>query len=140
MIYFPGVIWANKHPVKRYCHYHDMLADPTIDAIIISTPDHHHAQMTIDAVNAGKHVYCEKAPVHREEEIQPLYDAVKNSDVVYQLGHQIPQNAVFQQASEILIVDLLGNLSHVETTTNRNTPSGAWIRHTYNSGETQTWG
>jgi predicted dehydrogenase len=85
-------------------------------------------------VNSGKHVYCEKAPVRREEEIQPLYEAVSKSDVVYQLGHQNPQNAVFQQAKSIINRGLLGDLSHVETTTNRNTPSGAWIRHKYNSG------
>lgn len=120
---------ARKHPVKRYRHYHDMLEDPDIDAVIVSTPDHHHAQMTIDAVNAGKHVYCEKGPIHREDEILPLYNTVKNSDIVYQLGHQIPQNAVFQQAREIVRRDLLGNISQVETTTNRNTPHGAWIRH-----------
>ncbi len=112
-----------------------MLADPNIDAVIVSAPDHHHAQMSIDAVKAGKHVYCEKAPVHREDEIQPLYEAVKNSGMVYQMGHQIPQNAVFQQAKEIINRGLLGNISQVETTTNRNTPSGAWIRHLDNSGE-----
>ncbi len=120
---------ARQHPVKRYRHYHEMLNDPEIDAVMIAAPDHHHAQMTIDAVNAGKHVYCEKAPVHREEEIEPWYDAVKNSDVVFQLGHQIPQNAVFQQAKEIVDRGLLGDVSHAETTTNRNTVWGAWVRH-----------
>ena len=126
---FTGGEIARKHPVKRFRSYHDMLGDPDIDAVIISTPDHHHARMTIEAVKAGKHVYCEKAPVHREEEIMPLYEAVKNSGVVYQMGHQIPQNAVFQQAREIIRRGLLGNISHVETNTNRNTPHGAWIRH-----------
>ncbi|MFO7933434.1 MAG: Gfo/Idh/MocA family oxidoreductase [Bacteroidales bacterium] len=126
---FTGGEIARKHPVKRYRHYHDMLDDPEIDAVIIATPDHHHVRMTIDAVKARKHVYCEKAPVHREDEIQPLYETVKNSEVVYQMGHQIPQNAVFQQAKEIIRRGLLGNLSHVETTTNRNTRNGAWIRH-----------
>ena len=132
---FTGGDVAKKHPVKRYGKYHDMLADPTIDAVIVSAPDHHHAQMSMDAVKAGKHVYCEKAPVHREDEIQPLYEAVKNSGMVYQLGHQIPQNAVFQQAKEIINRGLLGNISQVETTSNRNTPTGAWIRHLDNSGE-----
>lgn len=126
---FTGGEIAGKHPVKRYMHYHDMLNDPNIDAVIIATPDHHHAGMAIEAAKAGKHVYCEKAPIHRENEIQPLYDAVKNSDIVYQLGHQIPQNAVFQQAQEIIRRGLLGKISHVETTTNRNTSNGAWIRH-----------
>ncbi len=121
--------FAKKHPVKRYMHYHDMLADKNIDAVVIATPDHHHAQMTIDAVRAGKHVYCEKSLIRREEEIERVYEAVTGSNMVFQLGHQIPQNAVFQQAKEIIRRGTLGKISHVETSSNRNTPSGAWIRH-----------
>jgi len=131
---FTGGEIAKKHPVKRYSHYHDMLADPDIDAIIIATPDHHHAQMAIDAANAGKHVYLEKAPIHREEQIQPLFNAIQTSGMVFQMGHQIPQNAVFQQAKEILNRGLLGDISHLETTSNRNSANGAWIRHLDNIG------
>jgi predicted dehydrogenase len=124
-----GGEFAGKHPVKRYRHYHDMLSDRSIDAVIIATPDHHHAEMTIDAIRAGKHVYCEKSLIRREEEIYKVYDAVKKSNLVFQMGHQIPQNAVFQQASEILRRGVLGRISHIETTTNRNSADGAWIRH-----------
>ena len=131
---FSGGEIARKHPVKRYRHYHDMISDPDIDAVIIATPDHHHAPMAIDAVNAGKHVYLEKAPIHREEEIEPLYQAVKNSGLVFQMGHQIPQNAVFQQAREIINRGLLGRISHAETSSNRNNPNGAWIRHLDSDG------
>ncbi|MCF8226598.1 MAG: Gfo/Idh/MocA family oxidoreductase [Bacteroidales bacterium] len=134
---FTGGEIAQKHPVKRYSHYHDMIADPDIDAIIVATPDHHHAQMSIDAIKAGKHVYCEKAVIHREDEIEPLYEAVKNSGLVFQMGHQIPQNAVFQQAKELIRRGMLGDISHIETTTNRNTPHGAWIRHVDNQGNTK---
>lgn len=129
-----GGEFASGHPVKRFRHYHDMLADPNIDAIIISTPDHHHAQMTIDAIQAGKHVYCEKSLIHREEEIYRTYKAVKNSALVFQLGHQYPQTAAFQVAQEILKRKWLGKISHVETTTNRNSPNGAWIRHVDSEG------
>ena len=124
-----GGTFASSHPVKRYRHYHDMISDPDIDAIIISTPDHHHAQMTIDAIQAGKHVYCEKSLIHREEEIYSTYEAVKNSNLVFQQGHQYPQTAAFQVAQEILKRKWLGKISHVETTTNRNSSNGAWIRH-----------
>ena len=121
--------FAKKHPVKRYRHYHDMFADKEIDAVIITTPDHHHAQMTIDAINTGKHVYCEKSLIRREEEILPVYEAVKNSDRVFQLGHQYSQNAMFKPAMEILQRGLLGKISHIETSSNRNSRHGAWIRH-----------
>jgi predicted dehydrogenase len=131
---FTGGEIARKHPVKRYMYFQEMIADPNIDAVIISVPDHHHASMAIAAVNAGKHVYLEKAPIHREEEIEPLYEAVKNSGMVFQMGHQIPQNAVFQQAKEIINRGLLGSISHLETTSNRNNRDGAWIRHLDSSG------
>jgi len=129
-----GGTFASKHPVKRYRHFHEMISDPGIDAVIISTNDHHHAQMTIDAIQAGKHVYCEKSLIHREEEIYSTYDAVKNSEMVFQLGHQYPQTAAFQVAQEILRRKWLGKISHVETTSNRNSPNGAWIRHVDENG------
>jgi len=132
---FTGGEIAKKHPVKRYRTYHDMLADKNIDAVIITTPDHHHAQMTIDAAKAGKHIYTEKAIIRREEEIEPLYNAVIESGKVFQAGHQYPQNSVFQQAKEILDRGMLGKISHLETTTNRNSEEGAWIRHLYNNGK-----
>ena len=118
-----------KLPVKRYRTYQEMLDDKEIDAVMIATPDHHHADITAAAAKAGKHVYCEKSIALNEDELNNAYQAVKNSDVVFQLGHQIPQNIIFQQAKEIIEKDILGKITLVETTTNRNTASGAWIRH-----------
>ncbi|HZK93352.1 MAG TPA: Gfo/Idh/MocA family oxidoreductase, partial [Prolixibacteraceae bacterium] len=97
-------------------------------AVMIATPDHHHATITIAAAKAGKHVYCEKSPVLKEEQLNELYDTVKNSKIVYQLGHQIPQSTVFKQAREIMKKNILGKITLVETTTNRNTADAAWIR------------
>lgn len=116
-------------PVKRYQTYQDMLADKEIDAVIIATPDHHHARMAIDAVKAGKHVYCEKSVALTEEELNELYRTVKESKIVYQLGHQITQSVVFKKAKEIIKRNILGKITLVETTSNRNSASEAWIRH-----------
>jgi predicted dehydrogenase len=124
----PGGGKPSNIPVKRYRTYQEMLDDKDIDAVMIATPDHHHAPITIAAAKAGKHVYCEKAPVHAEEELNELYDTVKNSKIVYQLGHQIPQSTIFQQAKAIIQKDILGKITIVETTTNRNSADGAWIR------------
>ncbi len=115
--------------VKRYRTYQDLLANPKIDAVIITTPDFHHAQMTIDAVNAGKHVYCEKAMTLTEDELHKVYSAVKKSGVVFQLGHQNSKNATVNKAQEIVDKNILGKVTLIETTTNRNTKWGAWIRH-----------
>ena len=130
----PGGNTGQKLSVKRYLSYQDLLNDKDIDAVIIATPDHHHAHITSEAVKAGKHVYCEKSICRTEEELYEVYDTVRNSDRVFQLGHQITQNVIFQQAREIINRDILGKITLIETTTNRNTASGAWIRHLDNDG------
>lgn len=125
----------NLKNVKRYLRYQDLLANPEIDAVIIATPDFHHAQMTIDAVNSGKHVYCEKAMTLTEVELNKVYETVKNSKIVFQLGHQNSKNETFKKAKEIIDKNLLGKVTLVETTTNRNSKEGAWIRHLDSSGK-----
>jgi len=119
---------ASNIPVKRYRTYQEMLDDKDIDAVMIATPDHNHAPIAVAAATAGKHIYCEKAPAHSEEQLNDLYNTVKSSKIVYQLGHQIPQSEIFQQARDIIKKDILGKITLVETTTNRNTAEGAWIR------------
>jgi predicted dehydrogenase len=121
-------------PVKRYRTYQEMLDDKDIDAVMIATPDHNHAPITVAAAKAGKHIYCEKAVAHTEEQLNDVYNSVKNSKVVYQLGHQVPQSVIFQQARDIMKKNILGKITLVETTTNRNTADGAWIRHLDKNG------
>lgn len=120
---------AHVQEAKRYRHYKEMLKDKEIDAVMIATPDHHHARMAIDAIRAGKHVYCEKSVALREDELNELYREVRNSDRIFQLGHQITQNRVFRKAREIVKKGILGKITMVETNSNRNTAHGAWVRH-----------
>jgi predicted dehydrogenase len=121
-------------PVKRYRTYQEMLDDKNIDAVMIATPDHHHGPITVAAAKAGKHIYCEKAVAHTEDQLNEVYSAVRGSKIVYQLGHQVPQSVIFQQAKDIIKKDILGKITLVETTTNRNTSDGAWIRHLDKNG------
>lgn len=116
-------------PVKRYRTYQEMIDDKNIDAIMIATPDHHHAPITTAAAKAGKHIYCEKSMALNEAELNEAYAAVTKSGVVFQMGHQITQSVIFKQAKEIVKKDILGKITLVETTTNRNSADGAWIRH-----------
>ncbi len=115
-------------PVKRYNTYQEMIDDKDIDAIMIATPDHHHAPISAAAAKAGKHVYCEKSIALSEAELNNVYNAVKSSGIVFQMGHQITQSVVFQQAKDIIKKNILGKITLVETTTNRNSQDGAWIR------------
>ena len=130
----PGGSNGHKLPVKRYMHYQEMLEDKDIDAVMIATPDFHHARMATDAARAGKHIYLEKSVAMTEEELNDLVRAVKESGVTFQLGHQITHSRVFQQAKEVINKDILGKITLVETTTNRNTAHGAWIRHLDENG------
>lgn len=119
---------------RRFQSYQELLASPEVDAVIITTPDFHHAQMTIDAAAAGKHIYCEKCLTRTEAEVFQVEAALKNSSVVFQLGHQYPQNECFGRAREIVAQNLLGKITLVETCSNRNSPNGAWVRHLDSKG------
>lgn len=134
----PGGVSGALAKAKRYYRYQDMLNSNEIDAVIITTPDFHHAQITIDAVNAGKHVYCEKCMTRTEDEVYRVVEAVKNAEknknIVFQLGHQYPQNEAYLKAKEIVEKNILGKITLVETTTNRNTKWGAYIRHLDDQG------
>lgn len=110
-----------------YKHYKDLLAAKDIDAVIIATPDHWHGTMVIDAVNAGKHVYAEKPLTWTVPETYLVADAVRKSGKVFQLGHQGRQIEINHRAKEIIQKGLIGKVTLVEVSTNRNDPNGAWV-------------
>lgn len=112
---------------KRYRTYKELIAADDIDAIIIATPDHWHAPITIEAANHGKHVYCEKAMTHTLEEAFQVREVVKRSNIIFQLGHQGRQTGSYMKAREAIQKNVLGKVSLIEVTTNRNTPNGAWV-------------
>jgi predicted dehydrogenase len=68
--------------VKTYTDYRKMLESPEIDGVIISTPLYLHAPMTLDALDAGKHTYCEKAMALTIEECKAIYDRYQKTDKV----------------------------------------------------------
>ena len=118
---------GSKHEAKRYGTYKELLAANDIDAVIIAAPDHWHGPITIEAANKGKHVYCEKPMTWTVEETYEVRKAVKENNVVFQLGHQGRQTESYIKAREAIQNNLLGDVSLIEVTTNRNTPNGAWV-------------
>jgi predicted dehydrogenase len=117
----------NGMKTKSYRDYREMLDDKDIDAVIIATPDHWHAPMSIQALQAGKHVYVEKCLTHKVGETYELYDAVKAyPKLVFQVGHQHRQTQSFLTAQDIIRKNVLGHISLIQTTTNRNDDVGAW--------------
>jgi predicted dehydrogenase len=107
-------------------NYLDILERKDIDAIIISTTDHWHDRISIDALNKGKHVYCEKPMVHKLEEGAAVIAAQKKTGKVFQVGSQRVSSIVTEKAKEIYESGAIGDLVLVETFTDRQGPGGAW--------------
>ena len=114
--------------IRIYGNYREMIADDSIDAVIIATPDHWHAKMAIDAARAGKHVYLEKPMTHTIEEAVELRNVIKETGVAFQLGHENRQQMSFKIAREMYQKGVLGEVTVVRTNTHRNGLHGAWIR------------
>ena len=116
---------TDKEP-KRYDDYRELLADKDIDAVCIGTPDHWHAKQTIDALNAGKHVYCEKPMTHSIEEAFDVVKAWKATGKVMQVGVQSTALPVWGKANELLRAGELGKVLMFQTEFFRNSNVGQW--------------
>ncbi|UII79858.1 Gfo/Idh/MocA family protein [Flagellimonas sp. CMM7] len=115
-------------PPVIYPTYKEMLDSGKIDAIMIATADLWHAEIAIEASKRGVHVYCEKPMTRTIEEAVALRKAIKQSNVVFQLGHQNRQQASYKKAKQLLDKGVVGTISAIETYTDRNSDFGAWIR------------
>jgi len=112
---------------KSVPHYKDLLADKFIDAVVIATPDHWHRRMSLDAIAAGKDVYCEKPMTYRAEEGPEIIRAAKSAGRMLQVGSQGVSSDVQQKAKEWIKAGRLGQITMIRAAYNRNTASGAWI-------------
>lgn len=110
-----GVERSNNPEVRTYLDYKEMLADPKIEAVIIATPDHWHEQMLIDAVAAGKDVYCEKGWTTSIAAAKRMRKAVKDAKAVMQLGHQGRQLAAADVARKMIEEGAIGEVTLVNT-------------------------
>jgi hypothetical protein len=103
--------------------YRELLADRNVDAVVIATPDHWHCQMVLDAVKAGKDIYCEKGFSRTLAEAKLMRDALKKSKVMFQLGHHARQATCALQAKELIAQDILGPITLVRTGRFKSTES-----------------
>lgn len=107
-------------------NYKDILRRKDVDVVIIGTPDHWHKQISIDALNAGKHVYCEKPMVHSVDEGHQLINAWKKSGKIFMVGSQGISSLGNEKARELLAAGAIGDINYAEGFWARHSPTGAW--------------
>jgi len=101
--------------VKAYNDYRELLADKSMDVVIVATPDHWHAIVTVAALKAGKDVYCEKPLTHNITEAVAVMQAVKKYNRVLQTGSmQRSSNPEFRVACELVRNNVLGKIKAIE--------------------------
>lgn len=106
--------------------YREVLARKDVDAVIIATPDHWHSRVTVDALNAGKDVYCQKPMVQKIEQGHDVVAAAKKSNRILQVGSQYVSSAIYRKARELYQQGAIGTVNMVEAWLDRNTALGAW--------------
>jgi predicted dehydrogenase len=106
--------------------YREVLARPDVDMVIVATPDHWHAPITIAALNSGKHVYCEKPMVHQAKEGLAIIEAERRSGKRVQVGSQRVSSQAFVEAKKLYEAGAIGKLNMVVASTNRHSALGAW--------------
>ncbi len=107
--------------------YHAVLARKDIDAVTVATPDHWHVRIVLDALAAGKHVYCEKPLTWSIEEGKAVIEAQKKTGKVVMVGSQGKTSAQIQKAKELIHDGALGKVTMVRMVNHRNSPDGAWV-------------
>ncbi len=110
---------------KSYKDYHALLKDKEIDAVLIATPFYTHAQIAMDAIDAGKHVYCEKTMAKGLKGINTLVSKVSKSKLVFQTGHQYHSSKLYKHIVELIKRGEIGDIASFECQWNRN---GNWRR------------
>ena len=100
--------------VTGYANYRDLLASKDVDAVVISTPDHWHCKIAIDAVEAGKDVYLQKPASLTIAEGRALSNAVQRTGRIFQIGSQQRSTIQFRYAAELVRNGRIGQLKTVE--------------------------
>src|SRR6202171_5538464 len=117
-------IVGKKIPTTR--RYKDLLDNKEIDCLIAAVPDHWHKQVVVDAVSAGKDIYCEKPMSHTAAEGVEMVAAAKRTGRIVQIGSQRVSSVICAKAKELVNKGALGDLMLVEGSLGRNDPTGAW--------------
>jgi predicted dehydrogenase len=111
------------HPdAKTFSDYREMLSElgDSIDAVVVSTPDHTHAPAAMTALNAGKPVYCQKPLTHEVFEARRLREVAEEKSLVTQMGIQVHSSVPYRRAVRMIQDGVIGKVSRVAAWSNKN--------------------
>ncbi len=106
--------------------YRELIARKDIDAVIVATSDHWHRQITVDALKAGKHVYCEKPMVQKWEEGQEIIKTQQETGKLCQIGSQGMASLGNEKAKQLYEDGAIGEIVMLDMQNNRYSAEGAW--------------
>jgi predicted dehydrogenase len=117
------------YKVEAHEDYRRLLDRKDVEAVFIATPHYLHGPMALDAIEAGKHIYCEKAMAYTIGENQDIYDRVKagarTSDghlLVFQVGHQRHYAPLYIKVKEMVDQGVIGDVAAIRAQWNSNDP------------------
>ena len=111
---------------EGYIDYRKIIDRNDIDAVLIATPDHWHSKIAIDAMESGKHVYCEKPMTLTVEQAIEVREAVKRTNKVFQVGPQYTSEDQYWNTHKIIKEGKVGKVTWAEGSYNRNFRGGAF--------------
>jgi predicted dehydrogenase len=106
--------------------YQELLDNREIDCLILAVPDHWHKRLVVEAVRAGKDVYCEKPMSHSAADGVAMVAAARETGRIVMVGSQRVSSVICAKAKELVAKGVIGELTLVEGSLGRNDPNGAW--------------
>jgi predicted dehydrogenase len=117
---------ADAFGAQAYLDYRELLNRDDIDAVLIATPDHWHAQIALESMDRGKDVYLEKPMCHTIDEARRLVDTVKETKRVLQVGSQTTSGDQWHKAKKAIQDGMLGQVLLSQGSYHRNSVEGEW--------------
>jgi predicted dehydrogenase len=113
-------------PKRVFTRFDEMLLDPELDAVVIGLPNALHYPFSQRALQAGKHVLCEKPPTMNAGQMRTLHEEARNRGLVYYFGRQMRFSPAMQMAKRVIAERRLGEIYFAETmwVRSRGTPAG----------------
>jgi predicted dehydrogenase len=106
--------------IKQYSDHHELLKDPEIEAVVIAVPLNVHASITIEALQAGKHVLCEKLMAQNITDCKEMIRVGKATGKLLAVGHQRHYSVLYDNANDLVKQGVLGDIKFIRASWHRN--------------------